>query len=126
MEPPYKIGDIVYCRYYKDRTDLAEVIEVDDYSNGVRVRWLKDNKESFMDYGEIRINDPVADAAREAAIQAKIDEATSAFEKAFQAFKEAGELAGGEVYEIKNEKVDLTKFHNAINSAGWSTSSLYC
>lgn len=124
----YKVGDRIYCRYATNK-DQGEVVEVhlDDY--GVDVKWdkpLYGKDISFMDFGEIRLVDPEGDAIRTKAIQAKIDEAASAFEKAFQAFREAGELAGGEPYEIKNEDVNLEGLHRTINEGGWSTSSLYC
>lgn len=124
----YKVGDRIYCRYAKNK-DQGEVVEVDHDKYGVEVKWdkpLYSKDVSFMDFGEIRLVDPEGDAIRTKAIQAKIDEATSAFEKAFQALQEAGELAGGELYEIKNEDVNLNELHEAITEGGWSTSSLYC
>ncbi len=120
----YKVGDKVYVRYYTKR-EVGEVVEVDEEDRCVVIKW-DNGKTNTHEFCEIRLDDPEADAIRTKAIQAKVDEATSAFEKAFQAFREAGELAGGEPYEIKNENVDLTALHNAINSGGWSTSSLYC
>ena len=68
--------------------------------------------------------------------QTKIDEAASLLEQAFKAWHQAAAMQWygeemeeefTETYILRyNSDLDVSKFEDAIEKAGWSTSSLYC
>jgi hypothetical protein len=94
----------------------------------VTVKW--DRATSYpknMDADDLRIFDEDEVKKLNTKIQIKIDEATSAFEKAFQAFQEATDLSQGNLmsYEEAN-LVDMEKLEDVMEEHGWNTSSLYC
>lgn len=93
----------------------------------VRVKWSYGSS-NLIELDEIEAIDEEADKKKAAAMQAKINEATSAFEKAFEALHAIqDEVQRGNLHTFEEEKlIDMSKLHGVIDANGWSSSSLYC
>ncbi len=111
-----------------DRSHQGQVLTPTDTDGMVEVRW-DDGTISTVDGDELRVVDPAAEAKMVQDVQAKLDEATSAFESAFKAFQDAKDLVVDDsgLYDLQDESlIDLSKLEDTINKNGWSVSSLYC
>jgi hypothetical protein len=82
---------------------------------------------------DLIVVDPIADKQRATIIQAKIDEAKNAFEKAFLVLEEVKAFRHDEhgtdfsVYSLEDEGlVSMKELERVIENNGWSSSSLYC
>jgi hypothetical protein len=124
----YEVGMRVRDRWQRDW--LGKVVEVVD-EDEIHVEW-DEGDISRHDPSEIAPYDPEGDKAKAIKTQAKIDEATHSLEAAFKALREANTLELGNddyegAYALKgNPYLDLSKLEEAVESNGWSTSSLYC
>src|SRR5258708_25382067 len=111
-----------------DRSHQGQVLTPTDSDGIVEVRW-DDGTIYTVDGDELRVVDPAAEAKMVQDVQAKLDEATSAFESAFKAFQDAKDLVVDDsgLYDLQDESlIDLSKLEDTINKNGWSVSSLYC
>jgi hypothetical protein len=128
----FKVGDRIRDAY--DRSDKGVVVKVVDPLAEIIVKWDETYDAevvhiSRLEPHEIRIDDPEADKAKALLVQAKIDAATHSLEAAFNSWKEAAELNGGEVIDLVNDDLlNVKGFAGTIeaNVNGWRSSSLYC
>lgn len=124
----FKVGDRI--RDAHDRSAKGVVSKVIDSDEEIVVRWdvvYCGKRNSHLEPHEIRIDE--VDKAQVLLVQAKIDEATHSLEAAFNSWKEAAELNGGEVIDlVNNDLLNVKGFAGTIESNvnGWRSSSLYC
>jgi len=124
----FKVGDRIRDAHDRSAKGVVSKVIVDDEELVVRwdvVHWGERN--SHLEPHEIRIDE--VDKAQVLLVQAKIDEATHSLEAAFNSWKEAAELNGGEVIDlVNNDLLNVKGFAGTIESNvnGWRSSSLYC
>ena len=127
----HKVGDKVRFNY--DDT-IGEVLEVrdDNVETGTKylIKWEGSRCAPDWEHEELlTLYDPEVDARLGAAVQVKIDEATSALEKAYKAYAAAKELTyqqSSMSYLIDKSLINLDKFGAVAANFGWTSSSLYC
>lgn len=138
MNFTYEVGMQVCSR--EEKGFKGTVVKIED--DNIQVQWAFYDKPDWCDNNEI-MPDTVEAHAQMAEltkkVQAKVDEATVAFEAAFKAWRQANALqrsgkenVGNDAFEggawalRNNEDLDLSKFEEVVEANGWSTSSLYC
>lgn len=122
----FKVEDKV--RHINNRNLRGVVLEVEDGLEKnyppLLVQWSNLKWTSIHFEADLRLIDEAAERATKA--QKLINEATNAFEQAFQAWRKAINLYEG-VEELQDDSlVDVGVFEKAIENAGWQVSSLYC
>lgn len=121
--PDFKVGDKVRynCDFYTESQGTLLTIEDDEGE----VQWR--NRIGRVGFDEICLANSEEDAKLAKQVQDKLDEAKSAFEKAFEAFNAAQELSGECLYSMSDAQlINLGPLEEVIERSGWSASSLYC
>jgi|SRR6185369_14436889 len=113
---------------FGDRCYKGTIVSIN--GDEVEVQW-DDGKCSNDTYNvsDVTLADPVADKKLGEEVQAKVDEATNAFEKAFEALREAQNLAQKDSSIgalVEDNLVSIRKLESTIDENGWSSSSLWC
>lgn len=139
MKFDYQAGARICSREKTERKGTITKVDEDgawflwDNDDAEREHWVGDYEHEIMlDTPEAHAH--VAEMVKKA--QAKIDQASSLLEQAFQAWHQAAAIAWygedngeefTETYVLRySQGLDTSKFEAAIEEAGWSTSSLYC
>lgn len=124
---PIKLGDKVIV--YGNRNEIAQVVDdhgSDEFScQYLNAQGLPAGQSFRVDVEEMEFYDPEFEEQRRVKLQAHIDDATNAFEKAFEALGKLMKETGGD-YIPTEDSLDLSKLEEVIEKAGWSSSSLYC
>lgn len=126
----FKVGTEVtdrYDRFYKGT--VTEVVSDEE----IVVKWQSGDEDHY-EPEELHICDPEGDRLKAKQIQPKIDQAAEALEHAFKLWQEAQDAYSkafdGDAYGMRNDDlVDMSRFHEAFEHTGWSTSggrNLYC
>lgn len=126
-----KIGLVVHSA--GDRDSLYTIRSMPDSNDKVKVSWetyqYTDNT-TQLHLNELTCFDVEADKVLGKQIQEKLDQATDAFEKAFQALSAAQEIASKnkvDFYMLRDDNlVDASKLEKMVDSNGWRSSSLWC
>src|SRR5258708_36121563 len=104
-----------------DRSHQGQVLTPTDTDGMVEVRW-DDGTISTVDGDELRVVDPAAEAKMVQDVQAKLDEATSAFESAFKAFQDAKDLVVDDSKaEVASSSLACTSCTILASAAGSTT-----
>ena len=126
-----KIGMVVYHEddgpeYLYEITGLPDEGEDKVTAKSTRSR---DWRNGTLDIDSIHLYDEEALKKKGAELQAKVDAAASAFEAAFEALREVRDFHENGISRYSLRELDLLsldKLESAIESGGWSSSSLWC
>lgn len=107
-----------------DLSSKCTVETLPDQENCVRVRFRYGDAVE-MDLDELQPVDTEQDKKDAAEMQASIDEAKSAFEKAFEAFSKVNEHP--KYYYLQEEGlVSMKELYASVEQAGWAASTFRC
>jgi hypothetical protein len=118
-------------RLVDDRDSKGIIIGLPDRKEFVKIAWsdsYSPTEDIHMD--ELKLSDPEADKILAGKMQVKIDAATTAFEQAFLALQELHAIEQDVMLDAMSLQGDgflsMEKLEEAVETFGWSTSSLYC
>jgi hypothetical protein len=105
----------------------GKIKSLPDVNGRVRFKWDGGTVDDIR-VDRLAVIDLEADKKLATEMQTKIDAATTAFEQAFKALQELNILdSNPSVIAFQDEGlVSLAKLEHAVETFGWSTSSLYC
>lgn len=125
-----KIGMVVYHEY-DGPAYRYEVIGTPDENGMVQLKELNKTYRhaDSMDVKLLHLYDEEALKKKGAELQAKVNAARDAFEKAFEALREVQDFHENGISRYSLQELDLLsikELENTVDEGGWSSSSLWC